>query len=69
MKNTNYLILLIYFLFNISCYSQYSISDYISTEKQNKTVYLSLLKFNEGNSISTEQILLSTQSDNTGYFE
>lgn len=69
MGKTNYLILLFYFLFSIPCYSQYSISGYINTEKKSKTVYLSLLKYDEESSISIQQILFSTQTDSTGYFE
>lgn len=69
MKKEKYLILLISFLFSTFCYSQYSISGYISSKEKNKTVYLSLLKYNEESLISNEQILFSTQTDSTGYFE
>lgn len=69
MKKVNYSILLIYFLFNLPGYSQYRISGYINTENENKTVYLSLLKYDEESLISKNQILFSTQTDSTGYFE
>lgn len=65
----NKLIILILFVYSISCYGQYSISGYINSKGKNKTVYLSLLKYNEENLISNEQVLLSAQTDNTGYFE
>lgn len=68
MKKENYLIILISFLFSVPSYSQYNISGYINSKEKNKTVYLSLLRYNEENLISTEQIIFSTQTDSTGYF-
>lgn len=57
------------FLIVPTCYGQYSISGYIETEEKNKTVYLSLLKYDEETLITESQILFSTQTDSTGYFE
>ncbi|MDP5199848.1 response regulator transcription factor [Flavobacterium sp. DG2-3] len=51
------------------CYGQYKISGYIEAEQQNKTVYLSLLKYDEETMITENQILFSTQTDSSGYFE
>ncbi|WP_299522356.1 LuxR C-terminal-related transcriptional regulator [Winogradskyella sp.] len=50
------------------CYAQYSISGYLDTPEKNKKVYLSLLKYNEENTIATDQILTSTLTDSLGYF-
>lgn len=63
------IIILILFFYSISSYSQYSISGYIESKEKSKTIYLSLLKYNEENLISNEQVLLSTTTDSTGYFE
>ena len=65
----NLLIILIPLFYCIPSYSQYSISGYIKSKEKNKTVYLSLLKYNEEQLISNEQVLLSTTTDSTGYFE
>ena len=51
-----------------SAFGQYSISGYLDTPEKNKRVYLSILKFNELNTISKEQILSVTKTDSTGYF-
>ncbi|MDQ6530857.1 response regulator transcription factor [Flavobacterium sp. LHD-85] len=51
------------------CYGQYKISGYIDAEQKNKTVYLSLLKYDEETMITENQILFSTQTNNDGYFE
>ncbi|MDO5655895.1 MAG: response regulator transcription factor [Flavobacteriaceae bacterium] len=56
------------FLIIPACYGQYKISGYIDTE-QKKTVYLSLLKYDEETLITENQILFSTQTDSIGYFE
>jgi len=69
MKKEYYLIILVSLFYSISCYSQYSISGYINSKEKNKTVYLSLLRYNEENLISTEQVLFSTQTDSTGFFQ
>lgn len=69
MKKENSLIILISLFFIIPCYSQYSISGYINSKEKNKTIYLSLLRYNEENFISNEQIVFSTQTDSIGYFE
>ncbi|MET3026521.1 response regulator transcription factor [Flavobacterium sp. UW10123] len=63
-----FLVILIGFSIPI-CYGQYKISGYIDDEHKNKTVYLSLLKYDEETMITENQILFSTQTDNTGYFE
>ncbi|MEN2489605.1 response regulator transcription factor [Flavobacterium sp. B11] len=61
---------LIFIHFSCStCYGQYKISGYIDTEQKNKTVYLSLLKYDEETMITENQILFSTQTDSSGYFE
>lgn len=57
------------FLIIPTCYGQYFISGHIDTEQKNKTVYLSLLKYDEETLITENQILFSTQTDSTGYFE
>jgi DNA-binding CsgD family transcriptional regulator len=59
----------VFLLINLSAYSQYSISGYINTREKSKTVFLSLLRFNEENAIYAEQVLISTKTDSTGYFE
>lgn len=69
MKKEYYLIILVSLFYSISCYSQYSISGYINSKEKNKTIYLSLLRYDEENLISTEQVLFFTQTDSTGYFE
>lgn len=69
MKKEYYLIILVSLFYSISCYSQYSISGYINSKEKNKTVYLSLLRYNEENLISPEQIIFSTKTDSTGFFE
>ncbi|WP_317125323.1 response regulator transcription factor [Flavobacterium anhuiense] len=51
------------------CYGQYKISGYTDAEQKNKTVYLSLLKYDEETMITENQILFSTQTDSAGYFE
>jgi len=57
------------FIMLSNCYGQYSISGYIETEQKNKTVYLSLLKYDEETLITESQILFFTKTDSTGYFE
>lgn len=69
MQKKRFSIILFFLLFNLSGYSQYSISGYINTKEKNKTVYLSLLRYNEENAIYPGQILISTKTDSTGYFE
>lgn len=69
MQRYCYYILFCFLLIDLSGYAQYSISGYIDTEEKNKTIYLSLLRFNEENAIYPEQVLISTQADSTGYFE
>ncbi|MHC5200692.1 LuxR C-terminal-related transcriptional regulator [Myroides sp. LJL119] len=69
-KTINLLIFLIAtFLIIPTCYGQYFIAGHIETEQKSKTVYLSLLKYDEQALITENQILFSTQTDNTGYFE
>jgi len=69
MQKQRFYIVLFFILFNLSGYSQYSISGYINTKEKNKTVYLSLLRYNEENAIYPGQILISTKTDSIGYFE
>lgn len=70
MKSINYNLTIIFlFIFGTTCYGQYSISGYLDSDGQSKTVYLSLLRYNEENLISNEQVLFSVQTDSTGYFE
>ncbi|GAA3738766.1 hypothetical protein GCM10022422_22790 [Flavobacterium ginsengisoli] len=61
--------LIVAFLIIPNCYGQYSICGHIETTQKNKTVYLSLLKYDEETLITESQILFSTQTDSTGYFE
>lgn len=68
MKKQSLIILLLFFG-SLSSYSQYSISGYINSKEESKTVHLSLLRYDEENLISSEQILFSTHTDSTGYFE
>lgn len=65
----NNLNLLILFVCSLTCYGQYNISGYLDSKGENKTVYLSLLRYDEESLISNEQVLFSTQTDSTGYFE
>lgn len=64
-----FLLIIISFFTLTLCYGQYSISGYVDTEQKEKTVYLSLLKYNEEYTISSEQIIFSTKTDSSGYFE
>lgn len=50
------------------CHAQYSISGYIDSKEPNKNVYLSLLAYDELNTMDKNQILFSTKTDSTGYF-
>lgn len=50
------------------CCGQYSISGYLDSTYINKRVYLSLLRYDEQNAISDDQILTSTFVDSSGYF-
>ncbi len=52
----------------LSSYGQYSISGFISTEEESKTIYLSLLRFDEESMISGDQVLFTTKTDSSGYF-
>lgn len=61
--------LFVILLFSLPGYAQYKISGYINTEEKEKTVYLSLLQYNEEVAIYPEQIIASTKTDSTGYFE
>lgn len=63
------LIIILFFLIHLSGYSQYLIHGYIDAEEKGKTIYLSLLRYNEENAIYPEQVLISTQTDSSGYFE
>lgn len=49
-------------------HAQYSISGYLDTPEKNKRVFLSLLKYNEERTISSDQMITSTLVDSTGYF-
>ncbi len=69
MQKQCYYILLVFLLSDLSGYCQYSISGYISTKEKNKTVYLSLLQYDEEVAIYPEQVLTFTKTDSTGYFE
>jgi len=61
--------IVVFFLTGLPGFSQYSISGYLNSPEKNKTVYLSLLRYNEENAIYPEQVLISTKSDSTGFFE
>ena len=54
---------------NPCCYGQYKISGYIETQGQIRTVYLSLLQYDQQTLITENQILFSTRTDPSGYFE
>lgn len=69
MKTKYFLLIIITFFIFPYSYGQYSISGYIDTEQKNKTVYLSLLRYDEQYTISNTQIILSTKTDSMGYFE
>ena len=56
-------------LFCQSTYGQYKISGYLITDKPNKAVYLSVLRFDEQNHMSEKQIITSVTTDSLGYFE
>lgn len=49
MKIKSHLILLFTLLFTLTSYSQYRISGYLNTQEKNKTVYLSLLRYDDEN--------------------
>lgn len=49
-------------------FGQYKISGYVESYPR-KTVYLSLLKYDEETLINNDQILFSTNTDSSGYFE
>lgn len=69
-KTIQALFIVVFILFSLPrCYGQYKISGYIAAEQKNKTVYLSLLKYDEETMITENQILFSTQTDEDGYFE
>lgn len=63
------LFLSITFLVIPTCYGQYLISGYMDAAQKDKTVYLSLLKYDEETMIIENQILFSTQTNSTGYYE
>lgn len=68
MKRNLFLFGILFLVFSNFCFGQYSISGYLDTPEKNKRVYLSLLRFNEQNTIYTEQVLMSTLTDSLGYF-
>lgn len=69
MQIKSFYILVFLFFISLSGYSQYRIHGYLETNEKIKTIYLSLLRFNEENAIYPEQVLITTQTDSTGYFE
>lgn len=69
MLKLRYYIIFSFLLTHLVGHSQYHISGYLNTDEKNKTVYLSLLRYNEENAIYPEQVLSSTKTDSTGYFE
>lgn len=64
-----FVFLFLVLLFSLSAYGQYKISGYINTEGNEKTIYLSLLQYNEEVAIYPEQVITSVKTDSTGYFE
>ena len=68
MKGSQFLIGFIFLISGYTAFGQYSISGYLDTPSGNKRVYLSLLKYNEQNTIYAEQVLMSTLTDSSGYF-
>jgi len=69
MKIESYLIFLFTLFFTLTSYSQYKISGYLNTQEKNKTVYLSLLRYDDENTIYPNQVFMSTKTDSVGYFE
>lgn len=69
MLKKHFIIITLIVFSNQTSYGQYLISGYLQTEQKNKTVYLSLLKYNETHFISTEQILYATETDSLGFFK
>ncbi len=63
------LILILAVFTNQVCFGQYLISGYIDSDQKEKTVYLSLLGYDDESLLSSNQILFSTKTDSTGYFE
>lgn len=61
--------LLLIVLFYQLTYSQYKISGYLVTDKPNKKVYLSVLRFDEESFLYEKQIITHTTTDSSGYFE
>ncbi len=61
-------ILLAFFIHQV-CHGQYLVSGYIDGDQQERTVYLSLLNYDEELMISFRQILFTATTDSTGYFE
>lgn len=68
MKRNLFLFGLVFYVCSNFCYGQYSISGNLDSPTKNKRVYLSLLRFNEQNTIATSQVLMSTLTDSLGYF-
>lgn len=68
MKYVLFVFAILFFSAGQFCFGQYSISGYLDTPTKNKRVYLSLLRFNEENTIYEDQILTSTLTDSLGYF-
>lgn len=69
MKIKYYYTITFLILCNLVVYGQYSISGFIETKEKDKTIYLSLLKYNERSAIYPDQILRTTKIDSTGFFE
>lgn len=68
MKRSIFLIGFFFLVSGYTAFGQYSISGHLDTPTKNKRVYLSLLRYDEQNTIATEQILMSTLTDSLGYF-
>ncbi len=62
------ILIILVFLFS-RVEGQYSISGYIDGKEEVKTVYLSLLQYNEEEYLSWDQVLQTTKTDRNGYFE
>ena len=61
-------LLLISCVFVMPALGQYTISGFIDTEEAHKTIYISLLRYDEERTIHSDQVLFSTQTDSSGYF-
>jgi len=67
-NNISFFLVFIVLLTSNAGYSQYSISGYLDTAKKDKTIFLSLLKYNEQMTVYEDQVITSTTADSLGFF-